>query len=163
MAAILNFNLFWRETVERLRGSRYFCIECGQVYHPANFYAFIRKCTPHSHIRPTITSAGKIYAYVFSRVYLFVCLSVHPSDYLKSNERILPKVCHEPRNNRLDFVDYSDYDPDPETDYDPDPIRIERICITLFSRIRITIINFGGGLQSQTDCLVIYCYCTALY
>ena len=53
-------------------------------------------------------------------VCLSVCLSVQPSDYLKSNERILPKVCLGLRNNRLDFVDDSDHDPDPETDYDPD-------------------------------------------
>ena len=55
-AAIL---IFWRETVDRLSGSRYFRIECGQVYHPANLYAFIRKCTAHSLIRAIIINYVK--------------------------------------------------------------------------------------------------------
>ena len=55
--------------------------------------------------------------YVFGRVCLFVGLSVRLSDYSKGNKRIciicLPKVCLAPRNNRLDFWDDPDYDPDP--------------------------------------------------
>ena len=40
---------------------------------------------------------------------MFVCLSVRPSDYLQSNERIrmtcLPEVCLGPRTEPLNFVD----------------------------------------------------------
>ena len=59
-------------------------------------------------------------------VVLVCCLSVCPSDYLKSNKLIymtfLPEVCLKPRNNQLDFGDDPDYDLD--LDYDLKLIRI---------------------------------------
>ena len=102
-------------------------------------------------------------------VVLLCCLSVCPSDYLKSNQRIcmifLPVVCHEPRNNRLHFWSDTDYDPDP--DYYPDQIRISQICMKLLPEVclvprinplncglRIRIINFDGGLH-LTACLTL--------
>ena len=50
-AAILNF---LRENPELRFGSRHFWIQHTRKPPDANFYASIRKCTPNSHIRPTI-------------------------------------------------------------------------------------------------------------
>ena len=46
-------------------------------------------------------------------VELVCCLSVRPSDCMKSNQRF-SEVCLEPRNNWLDFEGDTDYDPDPD-------------------------------------------------
>ena len=55
-------------------------------------------------------------------VELVYCMSICPSDSLKSNKRIcmkvLPEVCLELRNKLLDLGDDPNYNPDP--DYDTD-------------------------------------------
>ena len=66
-------------------------------------------------------------------VELVCCLSVCPSDSLKSNKsicvKVLTEVCLELRNKLLDFGDDPDYDPD--SDYDP----ISQICMIFLSEV----------------------------
>ena len=122
------------------------------------------------------TNIGCLLKYCSGRVGLLVCMafymSARPSVYLKSNERICmrPDVCLGPRINRLNFVMIQitipihdpDYDPDLDVNFyqmcasDPGPIHyILGMILKSGSRIRITITNFGGGLLSLTDSLVI--------
>ena len=122
-----------------------------------------------------------MYHYLRHEGYVFglsVCLSVSPTDYLKSNEQIsvtlLSNVCLGPRktDSMMGMIRIVD------TDYDEDPLRIVRICMQLITelclvpktnplhigmiririRIHITIINLRGGFQSLTAYFLFF-YC----
>ena len=93
-----------------------------------------------SNSKGTIFTSARKVVLVFSSV----CLSVLPSDYLKSGERICkkPEVCLGPSNNRLDFVDDPDY---AHTDFHE---TFYQMCG------QGTIIHYFPRLQSLTDCVV---------
>ena len=110
-----------------------------------------------------------IFLVMFARsfFFLFVSLSVRPPDCLKNSKRIrmkfLPEVCLGPRNNRLNIWDDANHYPDTgsglRSGYDPDRTDLHQTFTRSVSRvkdqsrIRITICNFGKGLQSLTDSL----------
>ena len=64
--------------------------------------------------------------------------------------KFLREVCLKPKNNRLDFGDNLDCDPD------PDLIRISQICKKLLSEVclcrpRTDILNFGNDPDYDRD------------
>ena len=73
-------------------------------------------------------------------------------------------MCFGPMNNQLDFGKDPCYNPDPGPEFsifDPDLTDLHNNCTrgvfrAILGMIRITIINFGRGLQSLTHCLFYY-------